>query len=130
MAAAVGRTLTLTYGGAVIAGARTKTITINGTPVDITSDDDSGYRTLLEASGEKQIDMSIEGLAKDDVLVEALANNGTLIAEVVLTLPSGATITGDFRLNSVELGAPYNDAVTFTAELQSTGSWAMVPVSG
>lgn len=130
MAAAVGRTLTLTYGGAVIAGARTKTITINGTPVDITSDDDSGYRTLLEASGEKQIDMSIEGLAKDDVLVEALANNGTLIAEAVLTLPSGATITGDFRLNSVELGAPYNDAVTFTAELQSTGSWAMVPVSG
>lgn len=130
MAAAVGRTLTLTYGGAVIAGARTKTITINGTPVDITSDDDSGYRTLLEASGEKQIDMSVEGLAKDDVLVEALANNGTLIAEVVLTLPSGATITGDFRLNSVELGAPYNDAVTFTAELQSTGSWAMVPVSG
>lgn len=130
MAAAVGRTLTLTYGGAVIAGARTKTITINGTPVDITSDDDSGYRTLLEASGEKQIDMSVEGLAKDDVLVEALANNGTLIAEAVLTLPSGATITGDFRLNSVELGAPYNDAVTFTAELQSTGSWAMVPVSG
>lgn len=130
MAAAVGRTLTLTYGGAAIAGARTKTITINGTPVDITSDDDSGYRTLLEASGEKQIDMSIEGLAKDDVLVEALANNGTLIAEAVLTLPSGATITGDFRLNSVELGAPYNDAVTFTAELQSTGSWAMAPVSG
>lgn len=123
MAAAVGRTLTLTYGGAVIAGARTKTITINGTPVDITSDDDSGYRTLLEASGEKQIDMSIEGLAKDDVLVEALANNGTLIAEAVLTLPSGATITGDFRLNSVELGAPYNEAITFTAELQSTGSW-------
>lgn len=130
MAAAVGRTLTLTYGGAVIAGARTKTITINGTPVDITSDDDSGYRTLLEASGEKQIDISIEGLAKDDVLVEALANNGTLIAEAVLTLPSGATITGDFRLNSLEMGAPYNEAITFTAELQSTGSWAMVPVSG
>lgn len=130
MAAAVGRNLTLTYGGATLAGARTKTITINGTAIDITTDDDSGYRALLEASGEKQIDLSVEGLMKEDVMTEALANNGTLIAEGVLTFPSGATITGDFRLNSLELGAPYNEAITFTAELQSTGSWTMVPVSG
>lgn len=129
MAAAVGRELTISRGGNVIAGVRTKNFTVSGEPIDITTDDDSGYRTLLEDSAQKQIDASVEGLAKDDVLVTDLANNGTLLANCTVTLPSGATIIGDFRLNNVELGAEYNNAVTFTAELHSSGAWNFTPAA-
>lgn len=123
MAAAVGRLMTIARDGVVIAGVRTKTFTIANEPIDITSDDDEGYRTLLEEAAQTQIDTSVEGLLKDDSLIAVAANGGTLIEECTLTLPSGATIVGDFRLNNVEIGGEYNNAVTFTAELQSSGEW-------
>lgn len=123
MAASVGRNLTIARNGTVIAGARTKTLTIGAEPIDITDDDDAGIRTLLETSAQQMIDASIEGLTKDDVLLAVIADGGTLIVECTITLPSGATIVGDFRLNQLELGATYNEATTFTAEIQSTGAW-------
>jgi TP901-1 family phage major tail protein len=125
MAANVGRNLLFKKDNAVFAaGIRTKSFTINNNPVDITSDDDSGFRTLLAESGEKQIDISLEGVTKDDVLLAQAVDGSALIDECEVVLPSGATITGDFRFNSLELGAPYNDAVTFTATVQSSGSFA------
>lgn len=124
MAADVGRNLTFTKDASVFAaGLRTKSFTINSTPVDITSDDDEGFRTLLEEPGEKQIDVSLEGILKDDALVASIVNGSTYISECVMTLPSGATITGDFRFNNLELGAPYNEALTFTATVQSSGEF-------
>lgn len=131
MTADVGRNLLFKKGELVFAaGLRTKTFTINNNPVDVTSDDDSGYRQLLEESGEKQIDISLEGVTKDDTLIEAATGTGqTLINECTIELPSGATITGDFRFNNLELGATYNDAITFTATVQSTGEFTYSPAS-
>lgn len=123
MAFDVGRNLTVARGTTTIASVRTKTVTINNEAVDITSDDDSGFRTLLETPGQKQIDMSVEGLTSDDVLLDKAANGTSLIEEYTITLPSGATIVGDFRFNNMEIGAEYNAAITFTAELQSSGEY-------
>lgn len=123
MAFNVGRKLTIKRAGTTIASVRTKTVTINNEAVDISTDDDSGYRTLLEDPGQKQIDMSVEGLTSDDVLIDKAANGTSLIEEYTITLPSGATIVGDFRFNNLELGAEYNAAITFTAEIQSSGSY-------
>lgn len=127
MAANVGRLMTIARGGGVIAGVRTKSFSIANEPIDITTDDDSGYRTLLEESAQRQIDASVEGLTKDDDLVAAALSGTVLIDDCTITLPSGATITGDFRLNSVEIGAEYNNAITFTAELHSSGEWEYTP---
>lgn len=123
MAFSVGRNLTVARGGTTIASVRTKTATINNEAIDITTDDDTGYRTLLEEPGQKQIDLSVEGLTSDDTLIDKAANGSSLIEEYTITLPSGATIVGDFRLNNLELGAEYNAAITFTAEIQSSGSY-------
>lgn len=119
----IGRKLTVSRDGTVIAGVRTKSVTIGNEAVDVTTDDDNGYRTLLEDSAQSQIDMSVEGLTQDDTLIDAAVSGSVLVEEYTIELPSGGTITGDFRLNSVELGAPYNEAVTFTAEIQSTGEY-------
>jgi len=124
MASNVGRKLLIKRDGTTIAGVRTKSVTINNEAIDVTTDDDSGYRTLLEEPGQKQIDLSVEGLTKDDALLQSAAEGTTLIDAYTIEFPSGATITGDFRFNNLEMGAEYNAAITFTAEIQSTGSYS------
>jgi TP901-1 family phage major tail protein len=123
MASEIGRKLVVKRDGTTVAGVRTKSVTINNEAVDITTDDDTGYRTLLEESGQKQIDMSVEGLTKDDTLIEKATSGTSLIENYTIELPSGATITGSFRFNNLEVGAEYNEAITFTSEFQSTGSF-------
>ena len=122
-----GRQLTIKRDSTVVAGVRTKSMTINNTPIDITTDDDSGFRTLLELPGEKQIDASVEGLLKDETLIADAATGTSLIENATITLPSGGVITGSFRLNSMEIGGEYLDSVTFTAELQSSGAFVYTP---
>lgn len=123
MAKNVGRKLEIRRNGTLIAGVRTKSVTINNEAIDVTSDDDSGFRTLLDEPGQKQVDLSVEGLTSDDVLLAAAADGSSFIDTYTITFPSGAEISGDFRFNNFEMGAEYNSAITFTAEIQSSGSF-------
>ena len=123
MASKIGRSLKVKRGADVVAGVRTKNITFGSEAINVTTDDDDGKRRLLEASGEEQIDLSVEGLTKDEDLISIPAGGGTRIEEYTIEMPWGGEITGSFRLNSVELGAEYQDAITFTAEIHSTGDW-------
>lgn len=123
MAAFVGRTVVVEVGGSAIAGARTKSFTIGNEPVDITSDDDSGFRTMLDTAGTKTLDMTIEGVTKDDALIALASGSSGLLEGVEITLPGVGTIAGDFFVASVEIGATYNEATTFSASLQSSGAY-------
>ena len=128
MPANIGRELLVKRGSTVIAGVRTKTVTFNGEPVDVTSDDDSGFRTMLAEAGQKSIDMSVEGVTKDNELRSAaLSGTSLLLTDVNIEWPNGDTLTGDFFLNSVEETGTYNDAITFTSSFQSSGSWTYTP---
>jgi TP901-1 family phage major tail protein len=129
MAAFVGRTVVLEVAGAAVAGARTKSFTIGNEPVDITSDDDSGFRTMLSVAGTKTLDMSIEGVTKDGALIALASGSSGLIEEVEITFPGIGTIAGDFFVASVELGAAYNEASTFSASLQSSGAYTYTPAA-
>ena len=124
MTSEVGRLLKVKRNAEVIAGVRTKSLTFGSEALDVTTDDDDGKRRLLEASGTENIDLSVEGLTKDENLIAIPAGGGTRIEEYTIEMPWGGEITGDFRLNSVELGAEYTDAITFTAEIHSTGDWS------
>ena len=116
-----GRELVIKRNDTVIGGLRTKTLTINNEPVDTTSDDDSAARSLLEQPGEKHIDLSGEGVFKDDALVEAAVGNGSLIDTWTIELPNGAEITSEYFLNSIEIEGEYQDAVELSLEAQSSG---------
>jgi predicted secreted protein len=121
MAALVGRKVTLTWGGVVIDGCREKAVALNGEPVDITSDDDLGWRTLLEDDpAENQINLSVSGVTKSQALKASWFTNARM-GEAIFTYPDGTTITGQFYLGSFTETGPYNDALTFEAELQSSG---------
>lgn len=125
-----GRLLKIKDAGVAIAGLRTKSAAIGNEPINITTDDDLGFRRLLlNAAGdnsevsEKQIDISFDGITQDDALLKAAAEGTALVKEYVLEFPSGATITVTCVFTSMEETGAYQDAVTFSGELQSTGSW-------
>lgn len=128
MPAAKGRSLLVKRNNVVIAGLRTKGVAFNGEPIDGTTDDENGYRTLLSDPGVKSVDLSIEGLTKDATLRVAVLNGGSLMLEdITVTYPDGGILAGDFFLASLEETGTYNEAITFSGSLQSSGEWTYTP---
>jgi TP901-1 family phage major tail protein len=135
MAAAVGRQLVVTKNNVVIAGLRTATLSWSGESIDITSGEDDGKRLLLAASGQEQLDISVEGIMKANVFRDlVLGSASKMLTDIeiewpIITSPNTteATLSGNFRISSYEEGAPYNDAITFSATLESSGAWTYSP---
>lgn len=126
MAEQLGRKVTVSVGGDVVATARTTSMTVNNESVNITSAGDDGVRRLMDEPGEKSIEITLDGLYTDDSLYD-LAQGASLLTAVVLTYET-YTLTGDFFLASYNEGQPYNEAITFSATLQSSGSVAKAAV--
>jgi predicted secreted protein len=127
---AVGRKLLLKKDSTVLAGLRTKSLAWSGESVDMTTAEDDGKRLLDELSGQEQIDISIDGIMKGSTLRDlVLGSSSKMLTDVTIEWPaseSGATpakLSGDFRLSAYEEGAPYNDAITFSGTLESSGDW-------
>jgi predicted secreted protein len=121
MAALSGRKLRIKKGSTAIAGARTDNLTINNEPVDITDKDDLGWRTMLSEAGVRSVDATVEGVIVDDVLIEAvMASN--LISAYTVEIDGIGDFTADWFISSLELGGEQADAVTFTANIQSSGT--------
>jgi len=131
MAARSGRKFNLLKGSSVIAGVKSTSCAVNGEPVDITSNDDSGFRTFLSDDvGQQAIDLSISGVTKDAVL-RALAMAGgssLMLTDVVLQDEgNGDTLACDFFMSSFEETGEVNGALEFSATLQSSGAWVYTP---
>lgn len=126
----VGRTLLVKKGSAVIAGLRTATLAFSGESINVTSGEDNGKRLLLAASGEESLDISCEGIMKDDTFRDiALSGASKMLTDITIEWPlvgagvTPASLSGNFRVSSYEEGAPYNDAITVTMTLESSGAW-------
>jgi predicted secreted protein len=131
MAARVGRQCRFFFGGDSpadeIAGVREKGLECNGEPVDITSDEDLGVRTLLDnVVGVKAVNVTVSGVTKDTRIRDAWFA-GQYSQPVRLEYPSGATIVGTFHLVSYSETEPYQEATTFQASLQSNGTVTLTP---
>jgi TP901-1 family phage major tail protein len=110
----------------LVGGVRTKGITINGAPIDVTTDDSAGWRALLDLPGQVDVSISVSGIS--------VAGTGALRTEAIGTtdrvqptefqIPGagiGGTFTGEFFLASFSQTGEYNGAATFEAEFQSAG---------
>ena len=125
MANKSGRTMLVKKGATTLASVRSKSVTWNGTPVDVTTDDDAGATTYLaDEFASTSLEMSVEGLTDDDVLHDiafGVGNSAKHLSDITLVTSSGDTISGTFILtNYAETGA-YEDAITFTATLIRSG---------
>lgn len=124
MAEMIGRKAALTIDGAAVATGRTKTLTINNEVIDITGDSDDGIQRMLTVAGQKSVEFSYEGLfdSADTTLLDLSLASDDISAALVLTVDGLFTITGTFVMPSFSLGAPYNEATTFSATFNSTGA--------
>jgi predicted secreted protein len=116
-----GRAVRISRDGDNIVGARTDSLTLNNEPLDITDKDDGGWRTMLADAGARSMSCEVEGVLKVDTLLDDGVGTATtaLLKECVVTISGIATFTGDFMLQSIQLGAEQADVVTFTATLES-----------
>lgn len=112
---------------ATIKVLRTKNPTISREPIDVTGDDDLGWRTLLGEPGQKQIDLSFSGVTQDETLLAAIMSAADVFEEIRITLPTGGVLQGSFFFNNLSQTGEYNTAVTFEGEMQSSGEVTYTP---
>ena len=109
----------------VIAGARTDSLTINNTSIDITDKDDAGIITLLDDIGTQQISLSIEGVATSSTIgdLAGAATAGAALHYFEVAVASLKTYAADFFISDFEYsGAEGDEAMTFSCSLTSSGA--------
>lgn len=120
MVATSGREIYVSKGATRLLGGRVKTLTLNGEPVDITSDDDSGWRTFLATFGVRSVDAEVQGVLKDDVLIEAWVAND--LATYTVTITGIGAFTGSWKLTNVPLTGSHDGAIEYSGTLMSSGA--------
>lgn len=130
MAAISGRDLVVKQSSTAIAGVRTTSLSIDNSPVDITSKDDSGFRTLGGFSGQRTLDITLEGVWVDQVIsdIASGADTGLLLNDITIE-DSEDTIAGDFFVASYEMSGAHDGEVTYSVTLQSSGEWTVTPIT-
>ena len=112
-----------------IAAARTNSLAIANETVDITNKDSNAFRTLLEGAGTKALTLEIEGVldaggsAVTNFMQNAVNNS---IDTYSLFFNDGFTIEGLFQIESYSSGGDHNTEQTFTATLQSSGTYTLI----
>jgi predicted secreted protein len=125
-----GRKLRILKDGVPVIGSRTDGVTFNSEPVYITDKDDKGWRTLLAEAGVRSLSATVEGVLKDDTLVEVAADGTALLDDYTVALDNIGYFNGDWFLSSVELAGEQADAVTFTANIESGSTIAALVNTG
>ena len=120
MAGANGRALQIKWDSVTLVGVRTKGWTATADLVDVTTDDDNGWRTLLATPGLKSVEVTVGGISSDQVLINEFFNGTgeTLTGELPTTT---GTISGTFYLSSFEQTGEHDGAVEFSAPFMSSG---------
>lgn len=131
MTAAASRDLLIKRGATRIAGVNSKSIAVAKEGIDVTTDEDNGYRLLLEEAGTKTLDISFSGVTKDPELrAQIMTEQTQLLTDITVEYPpigsqaTGDSITGNFYFNGQnETGGGSDGAIEFDGTLQSSGPW-------
>lgn len=120
MAGTNGRALQIKWDSVTLVGVRTKGWTATADLVDVTTDDDNGWRTLLATPGLRSVEVTVGGISSDQVLINEFFNGTgkTLTGELPTTT---GTISGTFYLSSFEQTGEHDGAVEFSATFMSSG---------
>lgn len=139
MAGFNGRALTIDFNSTTLVGVQTRGFTISAEPVDVTTDDDSGERTLLPDPGVRSMEVTVSGISSDEVLIAEIMTGivGRTLKSATINLATGTaagvvtpgTLTGDFFVASVEINGEHDGAVEFSATLQSSGAITYTPTA-
>lgn len=104
-----------------VAGVQQKQLNFGAAGPDVTTDDDEGWQTLLDTPGVRFLNASLNGILEDHVIATQMLAASGFIVPASITLPTGATISGNFRIETMNLGASTPEGITFSIELKSSG---------
>lgn len=130
MAQQNGAAFLLKKNSVTVAGGRTLSLTVNGTPINTTTKGDGGVQEYLAGvlTG-ISLELSFEGIEEDGVLrgLALGAASGKFLTDVTVEFPDGDTLSGDLILTNYAETGSYEDAQTFTATIISDGAWTYTP---
>lgn len=119
----LGRVVTFTDGTNPVAGIRVKNFKVDGTPIDVTDDDDAGWQRFLETPPKQGIVISGSGLLKDKTLLDSIATGNGVATLSAYTLDTTfGSWAGDWIVHDFSLGVEYDKEVTFSATFSSNGA--------
>ena len=129
------REMAILKNGVRILGAQSKSISVGSTPIDVTSDEDNGFRLFLDEVGLQTLDISASGVTKDETLRQlALTGGSKLFQDVTIEFPpvgtqtTGDEISGDFYFDSFnENGGGSDGALEYDFTMKSSGEWTLTP---
>jgi TP901-1 family phage major tail protein len=128
MAGANGRALTIDWNSVTLVGVRTKSYTITNDYVDVTTDDDDGWRTLLADPGLRSIEVSVSGISSDQVLIAEVMQANITGETLDIELPTTTgSLSGLFLCSSFEQSGEHDGAVEFSATFMSNGVVTYAP---
>ena len=126
MAKSSGRLCVIKKNNVTIAGGKTVGFTVNGSPVDVQDQGDSGFQTLLAGviTGQS-IELTIEGYEEDQVLRDLAlgAASGRFLTDITFESPNGDELSGNFFLSAYSETGEFEDGSTFSAAFTSDGAW-------
>jgi predicted secreted protein len=118
------RDLSFTLDAAAIVGVKSRGYNITHDMIDVTTDDDVGWRTLLDTPGLRSVEITLGIIGSTNTLLTALF--ALAAGEIVTTLPSSlavpGNITGDFLLASVEYTGDSDGVLEVSATFMSSGA--------
>ena len=126
MAGFNGRALIIDYDSTTLVGVRTRGFSVSNDYVDVTTDDDSGWRTLLADPGLRSVEVTVSGITSDEVLLTDIMAASVAATAVSVELPTSlatnGTMAGNFLISSFEENGEHDGAVEFSATFMSAAA--------
>lgn len=111
-----------------LCGLNSKTLTINNSPIDVTTPDctaPDGALWTETLAGVKNVSVSGDGFFEDstaEARMNTVAMQADSKAEFEIVVPDFGTFAGAFRITTVEFGGETEGGVTYSISLESTGT--------
>jgi len=113
-----------------VAGLRATTLAFNAQTIDVTNSDSADMWRELLAAGVKSATVSGSGVFKDaasDASIRACFFDQTL-ANWQIVVPSFGTVSGPFKIASLQYEGPYDGEVKLSMSLASAGAIVFTPL--
>lgn len=114
-----------------VAGLRSSSFSLEAEAIDITNQDSSQWKEILDAAGIRGVSLSGDGVFKDEFTfkkVRTLALGQTLANWQLLVNSAGDYWSGCFKITSMEQSGEYNAESTYSMSMESSGAVAYTEV--
>ena len=121
-----GRAVVVKWDAVTLVGVRSRTAGVSAEYVDVTTDDDAGWRKLLSDPGVRSVEVTVSGIANSEAVLASIMAASVTGETLEITLPSTLTtpgkLSGTFQVSGFEISADHDGAAEFSATFMSDGA--------